>query len=76
MGGPAPGWPRQLRLAVLGAYDRLLGLELEHLAVGCITKAPCGGQVPTRGRPAPVQADYRWVIERTHVSGNQYGKLR
>jgi hypothetical protein len=37
---------------VLGAYDRLFGLELEHLAVdGCITKAPCGGQ--TAG-PSPV----------------------
>jgi len=36
----------QLRLAVLAAYDRMLGLELEHLMVdGCITKAPCGGQV-------------------------------
>jgi hypothetical protein len=32
--------------------DRLFGLELEHLAVdGCITKAPCGGQV---AGPSPV----------------------
>jgi len=29
---------------VLGAYDRMIGLELHDLAVdGCITKAPCGG---------------------------------
>jgi hypothetical protein len=36
----------RLRLEVLGAYDRLFGLELEQLAVdGCSTKAPCGGQV-------------------------------
>jgi hypothetical protein len=42
----------QLRLAVLAAYDRMLGLELEHLMVdGCITKAPCGGQV---AGPSPV----------------------
>jgi transposase len=42
----------QLRRAVLVAYDRMLGLELEHLAVdGCITKAPCGGQV---AGPSPV----------------------
>jgi transposase len=42
----------QLRLAVLAAYDRLFGLELEQLAIdGCITKAPCGGQ--TAG-PSPV----------------------
>ena len=155
------GVAEHLRLAVLAAYDRMLGLELEHLAVdGCITKAPCGGQVagpsptdrrkqglkrslateatgiplatlpapanqrddrllaatldaldvvgslpqrPTvhldagyddqpcrkvltergmvgqiaiRGVPAPIQASRRWVIERTHAWGNQYGKLR
>jgi transposase len=41
-----------LRRAVLGAYDQLFGLELEHLAVdGCITKAPSGGQV---AGPSPV----------------------
>jgi hypothetical protein len=40
------GVVEQLRLAVLAAYQRLFGLDLEHLAVdGCITKAPCGGQV-------------------------------
>ena len=39
----------QLRRAVLVAYDQLFGLELEHLAVdGCITKAPCGGEVAGR----------------------------
>jgi transposase len=46
------GVAEQLRLLVLGAYDRLFGLELEHLAIdGCITKAPCGGQV---AGPSPV----------------------
>jgi transposase len=46
------GVAEQLRRAVLGAYDRLFGLELEHLAVdGCTTKAPCGGQV---AGPSPV----------------------
>jgi transposase len=151
----------QLCLLVLGAYDRMLGLELEQLAVdSCTTKAPCGGQVAgpspvdrrkhglkrsvategsgiplvavpapanqrddgllaatldaigvvgplparpvvhldagydyqpcrqvlaerglvgqiaTRGLSAPIQAGRRWVIERTHAWGNQYGKLR
>jgi len=48
----ALGLAEQVRLLVLAAYDRLFGLELEHLAVdGCITKAPCGGQ--TAG-PSPV----------------------
>jgi transposase len=155
------GVAEQLRRAVLAAYDRLFGLEMEQLAVdGCITKAPCGGQVAgpspvdrrkqglkrsvatdaggiplaavpapanrrddgllavtldaigvvgplpqrptvhldagydwtpcrqvlrergmageiaTRGKPVPVQAGRRWVIERTHAWGNQYGKLR
>src|ERR671926_2020807 len=46
------GVVEQLRLVVLGAYDRLFSLELEQLAVdGCITKAPCGGQV---AGPSPV----------------------
>jgi hypothetical protein len=48
----ALGLAERLRLAVLSAYDRMLGLELEHLAVdGCITKAPCGGQ---SAGPSPV----------------------
>jgi transposase len=48
----ALGLAEQLRLLVLAAYDRLLGVELEHLAVdGCTTKAPCGGQV---AGPSPV----------------------
>jgi transposase len=43
------GVAEQVRLAVLAAYDRMLGLETEHLAVdGCITKAPCGGEVAGR----------------------------
>jgi hypothetical protein len=46
------GVAEQLRLGVLDAYDRMLGLDLEQLAVdGCTTKAPCGGQV---GGPSPV----------------------
>ena len=162
----ALGVADQLHRLALAAYDRMHGLELEHLAVdGCITKAPCGGQVAgpspvdrrkqglkrsvateahgvpltalpapanrrddgllaatleaaamitaaalgplpatptvhldagydyqscrevlaergmvgqiaTRGLPAPIQAGRRWVIERTHAWGNQYGKLR
>ncbi|OQD51921.1 IS5 family transposase [Streptomyces phaeoluteigriseus] len=33
-----------LVLAVLAAYDKMVGLELEHLSAdGCITKAPSGG---------------------------------
>jgi transposase len=41
------GVAEQLRLAVLAAYDRLFGLELEHLAVdGCITKHLAAARSP------------------------------
>jgi transposase len=45
----ALGLAEQLHLLVLSAYDRMLGLQLDTLAVdGCITKAPCGGQLAGR----------------------------
>jgi hypothetical protein len=34
------------------------------------------GEIAPRGLPAPIQASRRWVIERTHAWGNQYGTLR
>jgi hypothetical protein len=40
--------PALLRIC-LTAYDRMIGLDLHDLAVdGCITKAPCGGEVAGR----------------------------
>ena len=42
----------QLHRLTLAAYDRMHGLDLEQLVIdGCITKAPCGGQV---AGPSPV----------------------
>jgi transposase len=41
-----------------------------------LTERGMVGQIATRGLPAPIQAGHRWVIERTHAWGNQYGKLR
>jgi Transposase DDE domain len=42
----------QLHRLALAAYDRMHGLDLEQLVIdGCITKAPCGGQV---AGPSPV----------------------
>ena len=36
-------------MLVLSAYDRMIGLELDHLvADGCITKAPTGGECSGR----------------------------
>jgi transposase len=48
----AAGVMDQVQQLAWAAYDRMLGLDLDHLAVdGCITKAPCGGQVAS---PSPV----------------------
>jgi transposase len=48
----AAGVADQLHRLAVAAYDRLIGLELDHLVVdGCITKAPCGGEV---AGPSPV----------------------
>ena len=39
----------RLQTLVLAAYDQMIGLELGDIAVdGCITKAPCGGEVAGR----------------------------
>ncbi|MFE3150040.1 MULTISPECIES: IS5 family transposase [unclassified Streptomyces] len=39
------GVMESLRLLALAAYDRMIGLELDHLSAdGCITKAPSGGE--------------------------------
>ena len=42
----------RLHQLALAASDRIIGLDLDHLAVdGCSTKAPCGGEV---AGPSPV----------------------
>jgi transposase len=58
------GLAERHRLAVLGAYDRLFGLELEHLVVDGCTKAPCGGQ--TAG-PSPVDC-HKQGLKRSTVT--------
>ncbi len=43
------GLSEHLHTSALRAYDRMIGLDLEELAVdGCITKAPAGGEVAGR----------------------------
>ena len=45
----AAGLSEQVHTLALEAYDRMIGLELDDLAVdGCITKAPSGGEVAGR----------------------------
>jgi transposase len=41
-----------------------------------LTERGMVGQIAARGVPAPIQVSRRWVVERTHAWGNQYGKLR
>jgi hypothetical protein len=45
----ALGLAKQVHVLALEAYERMIGLDLETLAVdGCITKAPAGGEVAGR----------------------------
>jgi transposase len=46
------GLVERLRLVVIDAYDRFVGLEPSEVAVDCcVTKAPCGGE---KAGPSPV----------------------
>jgi transposase len=46
------GLGQKLHEITLAAYDKIIGLELDDLAIdGCITKAPCGGE---KAGPSPV----------------------
>jgi len=62
------GLMERLREISLVAYDRLIGLELNDLAVdGCITKAPCGGEKAGR---SPVDRGKRGTKRSTAVDAN------
>ena len=57
-----------LRKIALDAYDRMIGLQLEDVAVdGCITKAPCGGQKAGR---SPVDRGKQGIKRSTLVDAN------
>jgi transposase len=52
----------------LGAYDRVIGLALDDVIVdGCITKAPCGGEVAGR---SPVDRGKQGLKRSTVVDAN------
>jgi IS5 family transposase len=71
-------------LDTLGSFDPLPVGSTVHLDAGyhwqpCrdeLARRGLAGQIAQRGIAAPIQAGRRWVIERTHAWGNQYGKLR
>jgi transposase len=58
----------RLEGTVRDAYDRMIGLELADIAVdGCITKAPCGGEVAGR---SPVDRGKQGLKRSTVVDAN------
>jgi transposase len=60
----------ELERIVLGAYDRIVGLELEDVAVdGCITKAPGGGEVAGR---CPVDRGKQGMKRSTLADANSH----
>lgn len=64
----AAGVMDQLEGIVLAAYDRMIGLDLDELVVdGCITKAPCGGEVAGR---SPVDRGKQGMKRSTVVDAN------
>jgi transposase len=61
------GLTETLHTLVLEQYDRLIGLELQNLAVdGCLTKAPCGGEKAGR---SPVDRGKQGLKRSTAVDG-------
>lgn len=61
------GLAATLHTLVLEQYDRLIGLELQDLAVdGCLTKAPCGGEKAGR---SPVDRGKQGLKRSTAVDG-------
>ncbi len=61
----AAGLTQELHALVLAQYDRMIGLDLEDVAIdGCITKAPCGGE--TAGR-SPVDRGKQGLKRATAV---------
>ncbi|CAN5710289.1 IS5-like element ISCgl6 family transposase [soil metagenome] len=64
----AAGIMESLRLLALDAYDRMIGLELGDIAIdGCITKAPCGGELAGR---SPVDRGKQGIKRSTVVDAN------
>lgn len=58
----------ELEQLCLDAYDRMIGLDLENLAVdGCIVKAPCGGEAAGR---SPVDRGKQGTKRSLLVDGN------
>lgn len=58
----------------LADYDRMIGLQLENVAVdGCITKAPCGGEVAGRSPVDPGKQGFKRSVI-TEGKGRAHGR--
>ena len=64
-----PHWPQDVTVHLDAGYDS--GVTRTLLA-----ELDLHGEIASKGIPAPIQADTRWVCERTHSWMNGYGKLR
>src|SRR5919206_2494953 len=64
----ATGLTEQVHTLALAAYERMIGLDLEELAVdGCISKAPSGGEAAGR---SPVDRGKQGLKRSVLVEGN------
>ena len=64
----AAGLAERVHALALQAYDRMVGLDLEDLAVdGCVTKAPAGGEVAGR---SPVDRGKQGLKRSVVTDGN------
>jgi transposase len=53
----------QLRQGALAAYDRVIGLDLSHVAVdGSMHKAPCGGQGTGKSPVDRAKLGWKWSV--------------
>jgi transposase len=63
--GPLPERPR---VHLDRAYDSAKTREL-------LDERGMAGQITVKGKPAPIKAGRRWIVERTNAWGNQFKKL-
>lgn len=67
-------------LAVLGRTDATMTIHLDRgydsaRTRQCLTEHGLCGEIAARGRPAPITAGNRWVVERTTAWTNAHKKL-
>jgi hypothetical protein len=64
-----PGWPAEVTVHLDAGYNNLPTRAQ-------LAERGWHGRIAQPGKPAPIQAGQRWVVERTHAWMNGFGKLR